>query len=284
MGKAILSYTLDKKSNRDADELILLTGSLRRIDNCTRFYDSIESMRQSPEFQEQINSFIKRNENYIKTYNNDFEGEFAVAFIVDSEKREYLPLLLDDKKLIRTRTSALEEEKSEVEKARKLLFRSKDKLFLKRMLKDERFADTTDFDIKLKLPEYKEVIKKGIKPRLIDGEYYLTIHEILEYTLRVDKIGLMRGLVEDALEVWKENILALDDELLYYYSRHLRLALNAYDRDKINKKLVTNLKANIQNMVALLKDGRSKVVHYAVSGKYQTPKNLKTKRMEDSFA
>lgn len=283
MGKAILSYTLDKKSNSDADELILLTGSLRRIDNCTRFYNSIEEMRQSPEFQEQINNFIKRNENYIKTYNNNFAGEFAVSFIVDSEKREYLPILIDDKKPIRTRTSSLEEVKSEVEKARKLLFRSKDKMFLKRMLKDERFADTTDFDIKLKLPEYKEVTKKGIKPKLIDGEYYLTIHEILEYTAKTEKLGLMRGLVEDALEVWKENVLALDDELLYYYSRHLRLALNAYDKDKLGKKLVINLKANVQNMLGFTKEGKGKVIHYPVSGKMR-PVGTKTKRIDDCFA
>lgn len=283
MGKAILSYTLDKKSNSDADELILLTGSLRRIDNCTRFYDSIEEMRQSPEFQERINDFIKRNENYIKNYNNNFEGEFAVAFIVDSEKREYLPLLMGDKTPIRTRTSSLEEVKSEVEKARKLLFKSKDKMFLKRMLKDERLADTTDFDIKLKLQEYKEVVKRGYKPKLIDGEYYLTINDILDYHLKSEKIGLMRGLVEDALEVWKENILALDDELLYYYSRHLRLVLNAYDKDKYGKRLVTNLKTDIYNLVGVVKEGCGRVIHYPVSGKYQ-PMSRKTKRIDDCFA
>ena len=61
MGKAILSYTLDKKSNSDANELVLLSGSLRMIDNCTRGYDSIEALRQSSDFQERINDFIKRN-------------------------------------------------------------------------------------------------------------------------------------------------------------------------------------------------------------------------------
>ncbi len=283
MGKAILSYTLDKKSNSDANELVLLSGSLRMIDNCTRGYDSIEALRQSSDFQERINDFIKRNENFIKDYNNNFRGEFVVAFIMDSEKREYLPLLINDDKPIRTRTSALEEVKSEVERARKLLFRSKDKLFLRRMINDERFSDTTDFDIKLKLPEYKEVIKKGMHPKLIDGAYYLTIHEILEYTLQTEKNGLMRGLVEDALEVWKENILALDDELLYYYSRHLRLAINAYDKDKLSKKLVTNLKANVQNMIGVVKDGCGRVVRYPVSGRYKLISN-KTKRMEENFA
>lgn len=282
MGKAILSYTLDKKSNSDADELILLSGSLRMVDNCTRAYESIESMRQSPEFQERINDFIKRNENYIKNYNDNFEGEFAVAFIIDTDKREYLPLLINDDKPIRTRTGALEEVKSEVEKARKLLFRSKNKLFLRRMLQDERFADTTDFDVKLKLPEYKTVVRKGLKPKMIDGEYYLTIQEILEYSLNEEKLGLMRGLVEDALEVWKENILDLDDELLYYYSRNLRLAINAYDKDKLEKKLVTNLKANVQNMISLVKEGCGKVVHYRVAGKYQT--SNKTKKLDDLFA
>lgn len=283
MGKAILSYTLDKKSNSDANELVLLSGSLRMIDNCTRGYDSIEALRQSSDFQERINDFIKRNENFIKEYNNNFKGEFVVAFIMDSEKREYLPLLINDDKPIRTRTSALEEVKSEVERARKLLFRSKDKLFLRRMINDERFSDTTDFDIKLKLPEYKEVIKKGMHPKLIDGAYYLTIHEILKYTLQTEKNGLMRGLVEDALEVWKENILALDDELLYYYSRHLRLAINAYDKDKLSKKLVTNLKANVQNMIGVVKDGCGRVVRYPVSGRYKLISN-KTKRMEENFA
>lgn len=283
MGKAILSYTLDKKSGIEANELVLLSGTLRMIDNCTREYDSIEALRQSSDFRERINDFLKRNEAFIKDYNNNFNGEFAVAFIVDSEKREYLPLLLNDDKPIRTRTSALEEVKSEVEQARKLLFRSKDKLFVRRMLKDERFGDTTDFDIKLKLAEYKEVTRKGFQPKLIDGAYYLTIHEILEYTLLTEKNGLMRGLVEDALEVWKENILALDDELLYYYSRHFRLAINAYDKEKFNKKLVTNLKANVSNMIDILKGERGRVVCYPVSGKYQVINN-KTKRMEENFS
>ena len=212
MSKAILSYTLNKNSNVETDELILLTGSLRKIDNCTRIYESVSTMRNSPEFQEQIDNFIKRNTSFIQNHNNGFEGEFIVSFIVDSDSREYLPLLLNDDKQIRTRTSSLEEVKSETEEARKLLFKSKSKLFLRRMLQDERFADTTDFDIKLKLPEYKEVIKKGFKPKLIDGEYYLTIHEILEYSLTTEKFGLMRGIIEDALEVWKENILALNEK------------------------------------------------------------------------
>lgn len=282
MGKAILSYTLDKRSNSDADELILLNGSLRSVDNCTRMFDSVEEMRQCPEFQERINSFIKRNENYIENYNDGFEGEFAVSFIVDSDKREYLPILLGDKVPIRTRTSSLEEVKSEVEKARKLLFRSKDKLFLKMMLADERFADTTDFNIKLRLPEYKEALRKGIKPKLIDGEYFLTIHDILEYTLNADKKGVMRDLIEDALEVWKENILALDDELLYYYSRHLRLAMNAYNHDKMGKKLVTNLRSNIANLIDVVKNGEGHITRHQLKGQFRP--NIKTKRMDENFA
>lgn len=282
MGKAILSYTLDKKSNSDADELILVSGSLRSVDNCTRMFNSVEEMRQCPEFQEQINSFIKRNENYIENYNDGFEGEFAVSFIVDSDKREYLPILLDDKVPIRTRTSSLEEVKSEVEKARKLLFRSKDKLFLKMMLADERFADTTDFNIKLRLPEYKEALRKGIKPKLIDGEYFLTIHDILEYTLNANKKGIMRDLIEDALEVWKENILALDDELLYYYSRHLRLAMNIYNHDKMGKKLVTNLRSDIANLIDIVKNGEGRITRHQLKGKFKS--NIKTKRMDENFA
>lgn len=282
MGKAILSYTLDKRSNSDADELILLNGSLRSVDNCTRMFDSVEEMRQSPEFQERINSFIKRNENYIENYNDGFAGEFAVSFIVDSDKREYLPILIGDKTPIRTRTSSLEEVKSEVEKARKLLFRSKDKLFLKMMLADERFADTTDFNIKLRLPEYKEALRKGIKPKLIDGEYFLTIHDILEYTLNANKKGIMRDLIEDALEVWKENILALDDELLYYYSRHLRLAMNAYNHDKMGKKLVTNLRSNIANLIDIVKNGEGRITRHQLKGQFKS--NIKTKRMDENFA
>lgn len=282
MGKAILSYTLDKRSNSDADELILVNGSLRAVDNCTRMFDSVEEMRQSPEFQERINSFIKRNESYIENYNDGFEGEFAVSFIVDSDKREYLPILIGDKVPIRTRTSSLEEVKSEVEKARKLLFRSKDKLFLKMMLEDERFADTTDFNIKLRLPEYKEALRKGIKPKLIDGEYFLTIHDILEYTLNADKKGVMRDLIEDALEVWKENILALDDELLYYYSRHLRLAMNAYNHDKMGKKLVTNLQSNIANLIDIVKNGEGRITRHQLKGQFRP--NIKTKRMDENFA
>lgn len=278
MGKAILSYMLDRNTNNTTDEIILLSGSLRSIDNCTREYESIQAMRQSREFKERIDSFVKRNEEYIEN-NNGFDGEFTVSYILDSDKREFLPILINDRKPIRTRTSALEEVKSEVERARKLLFRSKDKIFLRMMINDDIFSDTTGFDIKLKLPEYKEMVKYGMKMKVVDGDYYLSIHDVLEYALNVPSLGLMRGLVEDALEVWKENILDLDDENLYYYSRYLRLAMNRYDREKLRKKSVVNLKSNIVGMIDIVKNGYGKINHYPVSGRCTS----KIKRMDESF-
>lgn len=278
MGKAILSYVIKNKTSNDVNELILLTGPLKMIDSFTRRYMNSDSLRRNQDFQEKINDFIKRSQ-YLN--GNNFIEEFSVSFIIDSDKREYLPIIFNDENPIRTRTSALEDTKSEVEKARKLLFRSKDKLFTRKMLKDERFADTTDFNIKLNISEYKEVLKCGITPKLIDDAYYLTINQILEYTLLVDKYGLMRNLIEDTLEIWKQNILALDDELLYYYSRHFRIAISAYDKEKLSKRLVTNLNANVSNLIDSIKDKKMTVVHYPVSGKYQFI-NKKVKRMEEN--
>ena len=40
------------------------------------------------------------------------------------------------------------------------------------------------------------------------------------------------------LEVWKENIYGLDEDSLYYYSRHLRLLANEYEETLTEKRLV----------------------------------------------
>ncbi len=282
MSKAILSFIIDKNANNENNELILLNDSLRTVDNCTRFYKDADAMRHSPEFQSRIEGFLKHNKNFIDGQDLDSVGEFAVSFILNSDNREYLPIMFDDETPIRMRTTSLETTKCEVERARKLLFTSKNKMFLKRMLNDERFEDTTAFNIKLRLPEYKEMSKKGVKPQLIDGEYYMTINDILQYFSTVDKVGPMRSLVEDALEVWKEKMLDLDDELLYYYSRNLRLAINAYDHDKVAKKLVSNLQSSLDNMLDVVKSGSGRIIRYPVSGQYK--KYSKTKRIDDNFA
>ena len=52
------------------------------------------------------------------------------------------------------------------------------------------------------------------------------------------------------------------------------------DKDKLSKKLVTNLKANVQNMIGVVKDGCGRVVRYPVSGRYKliSNKNIRASR------
>lgn len=285
MSKAVLSYMFNKqtvdnvntdRANSDIEELILLSGSLRQIDNFTRNYSNVESIRLSKEYQDKINDYLRR----YSLQPTDIAGRFVVYYIMDSDKREYLPIFLNDDRPIRTHTSALEETKSEVEQTRKLLFSSKDKLFIRSMLRDERFGDTTGVDIKLNLPEYREVIRKGFKPRLIDGTYYLSIEDVLKYASIVDKYGMMRGLIEDTLEVWKNNLLSINDDLLYYYSRHFRICINEYHKHKLAKKMVTNLKNDVPNLIYMVRDGGGKLTHYPIgrNGQYL---RRKTKKIEE---
>ena len=223
---------LGKKLNNSDDIITIDSSSLRQIDNVTRLFANEEDLINSEYYQGRMGA---------SSSFDDGEGKLVVTYVKNNQEKIPLDVMYDNSDAIRTRTSSLEEVSSEVEKSRKLLLNSKNQIFLTSFLLNKKFAPTMNATVRMTIDEYKIAKKEGYQVSLFDGEYRISIQEVLKYRLNHKKLGGMRLLVEDSLEVWKKNMLNLSDEDLYFYSRELRLLLNEYDYRKIPRRAVMNL-------------------------------------------
>lgn len=261
MSKATLTYVLNKANEEDHSVLYLESGSLRYIDHCTKRYKDEEDLRNSPLYKTKLDEFKRKS-------GEEQKGKFIVSYIEDSDRKETIPILFDDEKDIITMIDIQESSTNEIEKARHLLWTSKDKEFLNKFLKEGRFTDTTFFNIKLNgKKEIKTAVNNGFEPKLINGDYFLTIEEILEFKLENDSHKFMRALIEDALEVWKEKLFELDSDSLYYYARALRILTIEYEEFLSEKKAVVDLDIDTINLYNVVAEGAS-LVEVPVSGRH----------------
>ncbi len=274
MSKATLTFVLNKGVDEDNSVLYLESGSLRYVDHCTKRYKNEEELKNSALYRPKIEEFIRKS-------GTKGDGQFYVSYIEDSDRREVVPILFNDDKDIVTMLGVDGTATNEVEKARHLLWTSKDNRYLKNFLEDERFSDTTFFNIKLSsTKEYKAALEAELKPKLINGDNYLSIEDILHYKLDSSYKKLMRSLIEDALEVWKEKLYELDGDSLYYYARHLRLLEQEYEDYLDEKKTVVDLEIDSKNLYNVVLDG-AVLIEIPVSGRHTYQSGYKQKILSD---
>lgn len=274
MSKATLTYVINKGEDNENAILYLESGSLKYIDSCTKKYIDEDDLMRSDGYRERIIEHHRKSASKVK-------GQFYVAFIEDSDRKEDVPILFDNDEDIITTINIETNHSNEIEKARHLLWTSKDEGYLKLFLEEERLADTTFFNIRLSnQKEYRAALDAGLKPSIISGNNYLTIEEILQYKLETDDLGSMRALIEDALEVWKEKLFELDQEALYYYARHLRILENEYEKYLSEKKTVMDLDINSKNVYNIALEG-SRLIELPVSGKHTYKSASKQKILTD---
>lgn len=224
--------SLSLKFNNDV--VTLETGTLRYIDSIIKSFSSSDELKISSMFKDKlIDSSFPLN-----------DAKVVLTYIKNNNEKVLLKPIYNDKLPIRTRAKAIEDEKSEVEKARKLMFSSRNKLFLLMFLNNQSLIRTTYSKIKISKKENECIKKEGLVTFMKDGEFYTTIKDVLLYHLNHKKLGRLRLLVEDSLESWKSNMLDLAEEDLYFHSRELRLLINEYNYRKIPRKAVYNLIIN----------------------------------------
>lgn len=253
MFNATLIYELDSDKR-----IPVKTGSLKSIDLETMNIEKPSLLMQK--FKRPILTLLNEHKDYIKTH-PDNKGKFILEYVKDSDLKEELPILYKRGKFrpILTRTipisienlkkANIQIEKSEIERARQLLFSSKYKRFLTTFLKNDIFNPTTDFKMKVSKEEYDKARNIGITGFIKNGQYGLTIKEAFVYLYKVNRLGSMRVLVEDSLELWKKNLESLDDEELYYYARNIRSLIDDYYANiNYQNKAVMNLKVNEDNI------------------------------------
>lgn len=250
-------------SNNENSVITLDTGTLRYIDSIIKSFPNSETLKKDEEFSTKISHLSP----------NEIErSKIILTYIKNNDEKVLLKPIYNDPEPIHTRASSMDEVKSEVERTRKLLFSSKNQLFLSMFFNNQSLVRTTYSTIKMTVSEYKKAKDAGLSVIMRDAEYYITIKDALKYRLGHKKLGVMRILVEDALELWKKKMLDLSDEDLYYYSRELRLLINEYDYRKIPRRAVYNLNINkikIDNMGNYIINKEDKISNVNTKGLYK---------------
>lgn len=234
MSRAVLSY----KDPKTEVQTILEVGSLFYIDQCTKNYNSLLDL---------LNSFIYKPK--LVNYDNISTNNIELSYVLSNSRKDKLTVLVNDHESINKRDNYSENKKSEVERARKLLLNSKDKTFVKLFLDNSDFKETSNFNIKLSYSEYLFALKNNLDVKADDGRYYINMNDLLLFTINNKKYGVLRPVIEDGLDIWKKDMMMLDEEKLYFYSRNLRVAINDYYRKIRGKEGIRNLNLRNENLI-----------------------------------
>ena len=234
MSRAVLSY----KDPKTEVQTILEVGSLFYIDQCTKNYNSLLDL---------LNSFIYKPK--LVNYDNISTNNIELSYVLSNSRKDKLTVLVNDHESINKRDNYSENKKSEVERARKLLLNSKDKTFVKLFLDNSDFKETSNFNIRLSYSEYLFALKNNLDVKADDGRYYINMNDLLLFTINNKKYGILRPVIEDGLDIWKKDMMMLDEEKLYFYSRNLRVAINDYYRKIRGKEGIRNLNLRNENLI-----------------------------------
>lgn len=273
MSKTVLYYKIPGCPSEK-----LYCGSLTRIDELTANYQNEYELRRCVDFGYRIDSYISR---YSPNNTNSNPGRFILCYIEDNDKSEIIRMRFDDKKPIITRYNSFNNNNNEIENARKLLFSSKNNSFLRSAMEKDWFHDTTGCYIRLKPIEARELIKSGFNLVQNNSDYCATIEQIFEYRLKKKKLGFMKELFEDVLEIWKNKVEELPDDTLYYYSRNLRISIKDYHNSMKRLRPICHFESNDKKMAQILRFRDSAVdIKNKYGGKtIHFDKNYKVKKM-----
>jgi len=212
--------------------IILESGNLRQIDNIFKSFENEKSLIYSEDYKEKITEL---SEEQLRN------SKVELYYIKDNNEKIKLKPIYNDKEPIHIRINTLGEQTLEIEKARKLLFSSRNKLFLSLFFNSKNLFNTTFGSVKLSLSEYKYAKDSGVFVYIKDGDYSVSIRDLLKYRLTNNRLGTLRNVYEDTLEKWKSNLLDMSNETLYFYSRELRVLINEYNYRKFPRRVFYNL-------------------------------------------
>ena len=231
MNNATLMYVID--SNQGQHNLRLESESLYHIDNYTSDYKNEEDFINNYHYKDKIYNFIKENGNN--------KGKLVISYAKTANDKENLQPLFNSKEGFVFDEDPYEGRLTEIEKARKLLFNSKNQLFTKLILANNTLDRQLNKLIDLTEEENEYVSNFGIKTALINNKYYISFKSLFEYRTIAQKLGYMRNVYQEMLNVLKSRLMFLDDNMFYFYNRQLRIMINKYN-ELISEISVNNLK------------------------------------------
>lgn len=230
MSRALLEY------NNGDKRIILKTGSLYYLDSMTRTF------KDEKEF---LGSKLVKN----KLGNVD-GGCVKLFNVRNISSKEELPIIYNQEELL-LEDDVYGNEISVIENTRKLLFNSKNKLFLKKFMEIPIFKATTNFMVKISYNELILLNKYNIKTETVNGEYFVKASDILNSIINLKKIGALRNIFEEVLSNWKNRLVVNSMDSIYYYSRNFNILINEYSDKLSQKNEIKNLKINAENILKL---------------------------------
>ncbi len=262
MSKATLNYIIDNK------ELMICKDSLSGIDKYTCNYKNADDLKQSPSLKDKIKEFSR--------VNNKDKGSFQITYIDGYRKKDLKPLFNDKTPIVLT-DDLMNGRISEFEKSRKLLFNSKKQLFCRGLYKNENINDSLEMDIKISDEEKNILLYSGIKVISDNYNNFVSLKDLVRYRITHSKLGIVRPIYEDALEVWKKELEYLRSDDLYFYSREFRILYNDYVE---SMKDLTVSRLKVSSNIAKIRKGYS--IYYSP---YKRCEKLKTykKSIESNF-
>lgn len=231
MKKSVLNYTIQTEDGKKV--LTLDKASLYYIDRYTSQYKNDDELLSNYPMKDTVYNFIRQN--------NGIKGRLSITYPINVTRKENIPLLYSYEQPIVTEESLDENSVTEVEKARRLLFNSKGQIFARLLLSCISTKDCYDYKVSITYDEYLYALKKNIPIIENDDQFYIEFKELLRYRISTHKLGALRTLYVDALDMWERQMLDLNSDDLYYYSRQFRILMNKYDEIKLKRLSISNL-------------------------------------------
>ena len=232
--KAVLSYTNKK------DSVILLSGSLSEVDHFTSTFYNYDDLIMDNNCWSSIKT-ISDGEVY--------DEDFHLMILDVNGIRSEVPILFNDNAPIFTKNNFYENEISEIESARRLLFSSKNSYFLSEFLLDDEISETIFFTLPLAEEEANFIRKKNIDISVLSFDERLEVLavDVLKYALTHKKLGGLRFLFEDAIDIWADRLYEKGNDEIYLYCRNLRILKKKYIT-YVNEKNIENLNEMQKNL------------------------------------
>lgn len=233
MDKASLNYTIMGKDGI-SKKMTIESAELFDIDSYTCQYKNDNDLINTSRKRVEIEDFIRKNDNIL--------GKLSISYISDSRKQECIPVLYDSPECIYMKEDLLDGKVTEIEKARKLLFNSRNELFAKLVYRSKSLRSSFGYLITLTKEEYLESLKYSLSTERKNGRCYIKFSELLRFRESHKSLGGLRNVYEDMLEEWKNKIMNANQGDFYFYSRQFRILMKEYDKLKTRKLGISNLK------------------------------------------
>ena len=230
MNNATLVYKIDYNK-----QLRLENRSLYLIDKITSSFKNDEDFIKHYYNKEEIYKFIKENGNQ--------KGNLVIDYKKDQNIKEELKPLYNIKEGIVIDEDFYNNQITEIEKARKLLFNSKNQIFTRLLLSNKTLEFAFNKYIDLDIEEVKFCRNNNIKLKNVNDKFYVSFKSLLEYRVNSPKLGMIRNAYLDMLNILKNRIMQLDRNTFYFYNRELRLLIEKY-KEMINIMTIKNIVVN----------------------------------------